>query len=75
MATAEVKLVFRINVELVSDFITRMQDLGESLADGYRCPAVFDGEDLRCELMRDHGDKHVHDRFSWELSPATVAER
>lgn len=68
MATAEVKIVFRINVELVSDFIERMQEHAETLADGYRCKAVSH-EDMRCEGIDGHsGDRHSHGRFSWPVA-------
>lgn len=69
MPEAKVTLVFRINVELVSDFVTKMQEHAETLADSYRCPDVIEGDDLRCQLRRDHnGDRHVHDRFSWPVA-------
>lgn len=67
MASAEVKLTFRINVELVSDFITKMQEHGEQLADGYRCPSVSH-EDMRCEGIDGHGgDRHFAGDFHWPI--------
>lgn len=68
MASAEVKLTFRINVELVSDFITKMQEHGEQLADSYRCPSVSH-EDMRCEGINGHGgDRHFAGAFVWDVA-------
>lgn len=77
MPEAEVTVKLVCDISRVQELLTEIQARVEELGDQWRCPDVAKGEDLRCELDRDHGeDRHVHDRFSWPVTqdpPKAVA--
>lgn len=69
MAKAEVTVKLVCDISRVQELLTEIQARVEELGDQWRCPNVIKGDDLRCQLDRDHsGDRHVHDRFSWPVA-------
>ena len=80
MPESKVMLTFVVADNHIQELISGLRERAEELADAWRCPAVFLGEDLRCQRDRGHDEgytnvTHVHDRFSWTTGASEVPGR
>lgn len=71
MSHTQVTLKFIVDTSKVQHFIESMTKAADDLEDAYRCPAVDQVQDMRCELPRDHDeDRHVSGTLSWPVHVA-----